>query len=980
MHLHSPMSGLSNKFPKIGDSPDWEKYLAKLESLTDIPAIGVTDYFLIEGYKKLAEFKAGGRLKNIQLLLPNIEFRLDNIVGGKRINFHVIFSDKISIQDIEDHFLSDIEIVIEGSTWESSDTRKLKRSSLEEMGQRYKAQNKGFHGSDFQIGCMTAVVRLEQIMKILTTNSLFKDQYLTAFADENTSMMDWNGQDHGVRKVLLQSSHILFTGNPNSIIWCLGKKHTHPKEFIEAFKGLKPCAIGSDAHELDKIGVPPSGKFTWIKADVTFDGLKQIIYEPEERIFIGSTPPDEKDNSKVIESLSIKDANGWFSDQTIQFNRDLVTIIGGKGSGKTALADLIAYAGGDFDFDNAEAFLNKAEDEISGAELNLKWAEDSKAITCNIYDRSNYPKESKVRYLSQSFVESLCSFDQHEKLVHQIENILFQYVSQDKKLGSKDFVSLKEIKTRSIQLEIDKISSTLKSLNKDIFNIEAELIAKPDLLAEKDRLTKEKTDLEAQKPAVTNPEEKKEQELLQLLREKKSDLERKIESLRLQISELEEFKTRAKLLMNEVEAFNADITKNLKVYGLENEKTELLFGVPARINEVIQKRIGEIEKAIESLVGQTSAEQPVGTTSSSAVETLVLIEKQITDIETKSKLEAQQKRKLIEFGKRINEIATRIDTLNKAVEALDTTKKNLLDEKVKKRDGEFLKFFEKLNEKKVILEELYKPLNKQDDASKEREKVQFYARFNFNTRRFVAQGLNLFDGRRSIIRGESGLTAVAEEYWKQVQKQIPKITMEPLLHLLAVLQKSLEAKSGVREIKAQLKAEFKQSDVYDWLYCVEYFDVEYGIKYESVDLNKLSPGRKGVVLLLIYLDVDQDFRPLIIDQPEENLDNRSVYSTLVGYFRKAKRKRQIILVSHNSNLVVNADAEQVIVANFDLDENIQDAKIMYASGSLEFRKEFDPSVLPPLHQKGIREHVCEILEGGDEAFQRREHKYGFVSS
>lgn len=978
--MHSPMSGLSNKFPKIGDLPDWEQYLTKLESLTDIPAIGVTDYFLIEGYKKLTEFKNSGRLKNIQLLLPNIEFRLDNIVGGKRINFHVIFSDKISIKDIEDHFLSDIEIVIEGSTWEQRDTRKLKRSSIEELGGKYKEQNRGFRGSDFEVGCMTAVVRLEQIMKILTTNSLFKDQFLTALAEENTSLMEWNGQDHGVRKVILQSTHILFTGNPNSVIWCLGKKHPQPKDFIEAFKGLKPCAIGSDAHELDKIGAPPSGKFTWIKADVTFDGLKQIIYEPEDRIFIGSTPPDEKDNSKVIESLSIKNANGWFSDQTIQFNRDLVTIIGGKGSGKTALADLTAYAGGDFDFDNAEAFLNKAEDEISGTELSLKWVENPKAITCTLGDKSSYPKESKVRYLSQSFVESLCSFDQHEKLVHQIENILFQYVSQDKKLGSKDFVSLKEVKTRSIQLEIDKIASTLKALNKDIFNIEAELIARPDLVGEKDRLTKEKNDLEAQKPAAANKEEKREQDLLQSLREKKSDLERKIEGLRLLISELEEFKTRAKLLKSEVEAFNTDITQKLKVYGLESEKAELLFGVPTRINDVIQKRIKEIEKAIESLEGQPTTEQPAEPAIGLATETLSSIDKQIKDIEAKSKLEAQQKRKLIEFGKRISEITTRIQTLDKAVEALDTTKKKLLDEKVKSRDEQFLIFFEKLNEKKVILEELYRPLNKRDDSSKEREKVQFYARFNFNARRFVAQGLNLFDGRRSIIRGESGLMAVAEEYWKQVQKQIPKITMKPLLHLLAVLQKSLDAKSGVRPLKEQLKGEYKQSDVYDWLYSVEYFDVEYGIKYENVDLNKLSPGRKGVVLLLIYLDVDQDFRPLLIDQPEENLDNRSVYSTLVEYFRKAKRKRQIILVSHNSNLVVNADAEQVIVANFDLDEKVQDAKIMYVSGSLEFRKEFDPSVSPPLHQKGIREHVCEILEGGDEAFRRREHKYGFVSS
>ena len=276
MHLHSPMSGLANNFPKNDDgSPVWEKYVEKLETLTDISAVGVTDYFLIEGYKKLQEFKAAGQLKNIPLLLPNIEFRLDNVVGGKRINFHVIFSDEVTCRDIEDHFLSDIEIAIEGSPWLPGDIRKLKRSSLEELGAKRKSEHPPFQTrSDFEIGCMTAVAKLDSIMKILTTNSLFKGKYITALAEENMSLMDWDGQDHGVRKIILQSSHMLFSANPNTIDWCLGKKHPQPDEYVQEFKSLKPCAIGSDAHDLASIGVPPNGKYTWIKADVTFDGLR----------------------------------------------------------------------------------------------------------------------------------------------------------------------------------------------------------------------------------------------------------------------------------------------------------------------------------------------------------------------------------------------------------------------------------------------------------------------------------------------------------------------------------------------------------------------------------------------------------------------------------------------------------------------------------------------------------------------------------
>ena len=975
LHVHSPASGLANQFPFVKGEPDWEAYVNALEALKDIPAIGVTDYFSIEGYKKLQEFKAAGRLKNIPLLLPNIEFRLDHIVGGRRVNFHVFFSDEVSVKDIEDHFLSDIIITVAGNPSSPGDQRKLKRSTLEELGARLKSEQETLKGSNYEIGCMMAVVNLKQVMDLLTTNSRFKDRFLTALAEEDMSLMSWNSQDHNIRKVILQSTHILLSANSKSIAWCLGKNHPTSKAFASEFKSLKPCIIGSDAHELSKIGVVPGGKFTWIKADVTFDGLRQIIFEPEDRVFIGSTPPNEKDETKVIKSLAIADGNEWFEDQTLPLNPDLVAIIGGKGSGKTALIDLLAYAGGDFPFDNKQTFLNKAGDEVSGVKLTLQWADNSME-TCEVHDDATYPSEPKVRYLSQSFVETLCSHDQHEKLVHQIENILFQYVPNDKKLSATDFSTLKEIKTRSLQLEVDKLSARLKKLNTEIFNLETDLDSKPEMQKQLEQLNKEKKELEAQKPPAANEQEQKEQEQLQNLRAKRAALEKVIEGHRMRITQIDEFRTRVKLIRHDAERFNADIKTHLKEWGLESEAPNLVIGIPERAQEIMGGKISEIEKVIHALEGQKS-DQPASADTPS-VDTFVSIDKEIAEIEEKSKLEVQRKRKLLEFSKRINDITARIEALTKTIAALDTTKKQSLDEKVQERDATYISFFKKLNDKKAILEELYKPLNEPAGAPTERGKVEFYARFNFNIPRFVQEGGRLFDGRRSIIRGETALTEVAEEFWKQGQKLLPGMTMTPLQNLLATLRNSLAGATGVREIKAQLKSEYTLSDVYNWLYSVDHFDVEYGIKYESVDLEKLSPGRKGVVLLLIYLDVDQDFRPLLIDQPEENLDNRSVYSTLVDYFRKAKQKRQIILVTHNANLVVNCDAEQVIVANFDLEGQTQTSKIDYVSGSLEFRKPEDPKQPSVLLKQGIREHVCEILEGGNEAFQRREDKYGLV--
>jgi energy-coupling factor transporter ATP-binding protein EcfA2 len=120
----------------------------------------------------------------------------------------------------------------------------------------------------------------------------------------------------------------------------------------------------------------------------------------------------------------------------------------------------------------------------------------------------------------------------------------------------------------------------------------------------------------------------------------------------------------------------------------------------------------------------------------------------------------------------------------------------------------------------------------------------------------------------------------------------------------------------------------------------------------------LSPGTRGIVLLLLYLAIDaEDDRPLIIDQPEENLDPQSIFQELVYRFRDAKKRRQIIIVTHNANLVVNTDADQVIVASCGPQRPGQLPLITYESGSLE--------------NSSIRKDVCDILEGGERAFKER---------
>jgi hypothetical protein len=129
----------------------------------------------------------------------------------------------------------------------------------------------------------------------------------------------------------------------------------------------------------------------------------------------------------------------------------------------------------------------------------------------------------------------------------------------------------------------------------------------------------------------------------------------------------------------------------------------------------------------------------------------------------------------------------------------------------------------------------------------------------------------------------------------------------------------------------------------------------------------------------LILHLSNAEHPILIDQPEDNLDNRTIFNELNQFMKDKKIQRQILIVTHNANLVVSTDTEQVIVANQIGQEKGKGNRLYqfeYVSGGLEnsFKKEKEVGVL---YQMGIREHVCDILEGGEDAFRKREEKYNF---
>jgi hypothetical protein len=175
--------------------------------------------------------------------------------------------------------------------------------------------------------------------------------------------------------------------------------------------------------------------------------------------------------------------------------------------------------------------------------------------------------------------------------------------------------------------------------------------------------------------------------------------------------------------------------------------------------------------------------------------------------------------------------------------------------------------------------------------------------------------------------------------------------------------RKLFAKMGERDgkallVKDQLRQGVTNQEIYDFVYSLGFLSPVYNLRWDGKGLEQLSPGERGNLLLIYYLLVDQDDIPLVIDQPEENLDNQTVFKTLVPCIKDAKKRRQIVMVTHNPNLAVVCDAEQIICAEMQKDH---ENAVTYISGSIE-----DPT---------INGRIVDILEGTRPAFDKRDDKY-----
>lgn len=908
LHVHTPESGMANEF-----KCDWDAYVVRLFQRAieeDIAVIGITDYFTIEGYKKLKHdylenneklstlFTPSelAQIKEIRIF-PNIEFRLKQIVGRDRVNYHVLFSDEVSIQDIEENFLHEIEFVKEEEPFECSHKRKLKIRNIEELGSTIKAQQSFFKGSDFTVGCTTAVVSAHQIKEILNShNDIFGKKYVIIVpVDEDLSKISWKGQDHLVRKNFYQVANIFFATNPNTIEFGLGKKHASVSEFISEFKTLKPCLIGSDAHSLDSLFVFPKGKNCWIKAEPSFEGLKQVIFEPSERVCLQTSKPDEKNLYQVIDSIVLNEPGFWSG--TIYLNSNLNTIIGGRSTGKSSILKAIAakHEAIDSDYDYIRPHLDK---------VSIRWADGGSE------------NGHKIDYYSQGYMHKIA---QSQQLTNELVETILQ--SKDASGLLTSFSDCKSQLEREVSSDIFNLFRFRKEYLEDIRALKEK--GNKAGVEQQINLLKGKA-IELQRGSALTDEE-----LIQYngLQARISAIEKETNSATEDIRRLQQLRTLTPIISN-FENINSFSSLSFRLNSSE-------------IIRLFQEMRSRTETEWRSIIDKFIADTTLAKND---------IEKELQVILVSELY--KRGHQFYEDNKELQSIQNRIKEEEKVlleIKALENKSLGLKEQSQLLIKSILTKHIQYIKEIERLIHEL---------------KIEYEGLSISVVKVYHAEQMRTFLEARCNLRS-SGRNQYIADF-------VTNYPTNPEKYADMILRDLVND-------KIELKSSYNAQTVANEFFTNEWFSLSYQLKYQGDLFGMMSEGKQAFVILKLLLDFSDKKCPILIDQPEDSLDNRAIYRELVEYIKSKKKERQIILVTHNSNVVVSADAENVIIANQNgiNCKNDAECKFQYINGALEMTRPRDESEEIILKSQGIREHVCEILEGGKAAFEKRERKYGF---
>lgn len=922
LHVHTPDSILETQF-----KGDWEAYITAIEKSTSgVSVIGITDYYSISGYEKVLAYRQQGRMDNIERVIPNIEFRITpNTNKYKGINIHILINPE------EPDHVENIKVA-------------LSRLFIDYNGQKYACvddQLRAYGKALYPQAAQDSNSSLKEgINNFKPSYDIFKNWYNgEKWLKENSIIVAANGSNDGVsgikdggfsgtKKDIYQFIDMVFSATPSDINYFTGQGAKSREDIVSELGRLVPCIHGSDAHSIEKLFEPDQNRYCWIKADPTFNGLKQVVYEPD-RAFIGELSPETKAEYQTIKRVRYVDNSGTnkFSNKWIPFNKDLNTIIGGKSSGKSMLLFHIAKTINPNEV-SSRVGLSKSStySDFSDLDFEVEWT-NNEVSKLSVSD----DQAKAITYIPQLYINQLADIDGREDLNELVSKTLLQDTAY------RDFVNIIENRIRSanssinekidtrFQLvdEFQKIYSELNEIGNEssVKSEIAALEAKSKEVREKSQWTEEQEELYSslvhKRQCVIRAKNKLTYIQSGLIKFAESIDNRQtqwLESIKSQLIQDSGLISRSTLLNGLLDSMHQEL-----VIGFDKTKVKIeekLLSIPRRL-EALNAKFESIDQKLKPL--------EEGVKDKAALEKL----------NTQLKIERE---KLAKISVKLKELGA-----------------------IRDKGEDCIK---ELNEQYVTLISLYKSHCKKVSEHQMDEDIKVEARVVIDSLKFdsFVSCYNKSGAIRSVI--------------KDVQDENGDYNLDIETHADFV-EKTANIIRG--KVAPALRKNAELKDAYKHLYA-DYFGIDFIVTYKNDSIIHMSPGKRGLVLLSLMLELSNSTHPILIDQPEDNLDNRTIYSELKDFVRKCKSKRQIIMVTHNANLVVAADAECVIVADQRGQVGAAGAyQFEYLGGSLEHSLKTDNSYdYQSLDELGIRQHVCHILEGGINAFKEREKKYNLL--
>ena len=916
LHVHTPGTNKNDQYEGTTIEERWDGFYRSIldyvgdgsDKVKSIVSIGITDYLSIENYKKvIAEKRLPGTIK---LVIPNVELRMTPMSRNEGINIHFLFNPVV-VDELEDRFFSKLSFEYNGRPYSATKAQlislgKALDSSLAEDAAYLKGVGQFIPSVDSLKKLFSNDPELRENTIIIVSNS--SNDGVTGAAN-NFSHIEANPSDFdATRQSIYQFVDAIFSGNPSDISYFLGEKSDSPDEVIRKCGSLKPCFHGCDAHTNAKLFEPDNQRYCWIKSDPSFNGLKQVLYEPKDRVRISPLMPEEKSNYHVIDRIVIDDPD--FSPEPIQFNDKLSCIIGGKSTGKSILLHNLALT---IDKNQVEEKTEKSKTKTRVlTKVKVFW-KDGEVNETGVQNDSH-----KIVYIPQTYLNQLS--DENEEKT-EIDSIIEEIILQNDNARISHEQMLKEI--REYKPSLDKRIYDAVQINEEIQSIKkemAEIGSRAGIEKQLDGLKKQK-EIESKELSIS---------------------EEDISKYDTAVSELTKLNVQLQTIENDISIVDSIVSVVIPV---ETDKA---------MSDDVRKDISDAVSMIKEKADELWKEYKLKIIQKYQTKR----EKTVTDMRN-SEIVVDELKEQVESNEAIAELSKRIQEEEQRLLIFrDYDRK--IDEKSEELNeiiSDLVQTFKRYDD---IQERYAASVNGEGSSLNEGSELTFSVLIPFRTEAFCQRIKQLFDNR--VLKSKKDIINVEDFNIDQFDETALEKLIKACLNQTIPFSKSFTPESALRSI------------LDNW------YNVTYNVKMGDDLIDEMSPGKKALVLLKLLISLAESKSPILIDQPEDDLDNKSISDDLITFIKKKKIERQIIVVTHNANVVVSGDAEHVIVANQQGNTTPNNKfRFEYRTGSIEDDLPvYDDSgtiIHGILNAQGIQQHICDILEGGEKAFAKRKNKY-----